>query len=333
MKKTLFFALLAAVALTGCSKGGEKEEETNPVISIQTQPQNVNAKEGAITQSLTVSATVTMDKTLNYQWYSNTTHGNTGGTAIDGATAQSYKLPTTLVVGTYYYYCVLSADGAASVTTNAVIVEVTAGGGTEGDLTIDDLVGDWNVTSSFIYDGDLYPGDYTVTFTKKDDTTLEIPNFLNMAGLFETSAGEDLITITYDAATQSVSLPVQLLGSTFDQDGWPAYLYPFRHEATTSWADNYNDKTGFVNIPVSDGFVIDFSTDLVVGTIDEVPAYASFIPLTQDPAGTDVYSYGWYYVNSVFTKASAGTAAVQAAPRTIRSFDLKPLGGNRRTMR
>jgi gliding motility-associated-like protein len=63
--------------------------------------------------------------TFSYQWYSNSTNSNTGGTSIPGATSTSYT-PLTNAVGTIYYYCVVSQNSTSgcSVTsaTAAIIV-------------------------------------------------------------------------------------------------------------------------------------------------------------------------------------------------------------------
>jgi hypothetical protein len=54
-----------------------------------------------------VAATVTDSHTLSYQWYSNTSRSNTGGTAVSGATDATYTIPTSKAAGDYYYYCVV----------------------------------------------------------------------------------------------------------------------------------------------------------------------------------------------------------------------------------
>ena len=43
-----------------------------------------------------------------YQWYSNATNSNTGGTAIAGATLANYTPPVSNTPGTFYYYCEVS---------------------------------------------------------------------------------------------------------------------------------------------------------------------------------------------------------------------------------
>ncbi|MCL2010281.1 MAG: immune inhibitor A, partial [Synergistaceae bacterium] len=99
-----------------------------PVITITTHPANTNVTQGSITGSLSVSASVTQGATLSYQWYSNTSNTSTGGTSISGATGASFTIPTTLTVGTYYYFCEVSATGGAvPVRSNVAAVTVTTG--------------------------------------------------------------------------------------------------------------------------------------------------------------------------------------------------------------
>ncbi|MFZ4413596.1 MAG: PKD domain-containing protein [Bacteroidales bacterium] len=54
-----------------------------------------------------------------YQWYSNTINNNTGGSLISGATAASYT-PLTTMIGTKYYYCVVTQTAAGCSVVSAV---------------------------------------------------------------------------------------------------------------------------------------------------------------------------------------------------------------------
>lgn len=65
-------------------------------------------------QNSTQSLNITQNPNLLYQWYSNTTASNTGGTAISGATNSTYNPPTTNT-GTFYYYVVVN-DGISPYT-------------------------------------------------------------------------------------------------------------------------------------------------------------------------------------------------------------------------
>ena len=94
-------------------------------ITITTQPApTTTVTAGSISGSLTVAASVTPTATLSYQWYSNTANSNSVGTSINGATSASFAIPTTLTVGTYYYFCEVSAAGAVPVRSSVAVVMV-----------------------------------------------------------------------------------------------------------------------------------------------------------------------------------------------------------------
>lgn len=70
---------------------------------------------------------------LSYQWYSNTTNSNTGGTLIADAVSSTYIAPTT-VAGTRYYYVVISNNGQSCAEGRTAPIQVNisnpANGGT-----------------------------------------------------------------------------------------------------------------------------------------------------------------------------------------------------------
>ena len=102
-----------------------------PTILIQKDVAPITTvTKGSITGSLKVEAIINFtDELPSYQWYSNTTDSNTGGTLIPGATNASFPIPKNLDVGTYYYYCALSGSIAKPVTSGVatVIVEEETG--------------------------------------------------------------------------------------------------------------------------------------------------------------------------------------------------------------
>ena len=106
-----------------------------PIISISTQPQNAVFKVGAITGNLSILATVSPSGSPDYQWYSNTVNNSTSGTIMTGKTGTSLAIPTDLTAGSHYYYCVVSATGAADKASNVAMVTVVpfSGAGTSGD--------------------------------------------------------------------------------------------------------------------------------------------------------------------------------------------------------
>lgn len=97
-----------------------------PTITITTQPADLTeVVAGSISGSLSVVASTNTSYPVTYQWYENTIDSPTGGTIINGETSASFDIPTDLIAGSYYYYCVLSSVGASNVTTNVATVTVS----------------------------------------------------------------------------------------------------------------------------------------------------------------------------------------------------------------
>ena len=103
---------------------------TQPDTTTQARCQNIPA------QAISVVANG-MNPT--YQWYSNTTNSNTGGTLIAGATTNTYT-PATTAGGTLYYYVVVSgsigtatSDVSGAVTVTVPTTVITAQPSTAGE--------------------------------------------------------------------------------------------------------------------------------------------------------------------------------------------------------
>ena len=143
-----------------------------PTITVHPSTSSASYDVGDAATALSVTATklVSSGTTLSYQWYSNTTASNSGGTIIDGATSASYTPPTTSA-GTTYYYCVVSETGCNSATSNvsgAITVTAScttptiawstspANGNVGGNMTI-------SVTSN-------YPAGVTITSNNSNAT-------------------------------------------------------------------------------------------------------------------------------------------------------------------
>ncbi|WP_160129897.1 PKD domain-containing protein [Kordia antarctica] len=93
----------------------------NPAPEITTQPQSSTVCLNGTPNTLSVAAS---GGSPQYQWFSNTTNSNIGGTPIAGATNADY-VPPTDTVGTVYYYCEITfASGGCSVI-NSQVAEVT----------------------------------------------------------------------------------------------------------------------------------------------------------------------------------------------------------------
>ncbi|WP_219634540.1 beta strand repeat-containing protein, partial [Flavobacterium chungangense] len=112
-------------AKNGCTDFGRQSyiyitlsgpSNTAPTITSQPSTATQTTCLNGTVSSLSVTASGFSSYT--YQWYSNTTSSNSGGTLIAGATSQSYT-PLTTTAGTLYYYCVVG--GACSPTVNSAV--------------------------------------------------------------------------------------------------------------------------------------------------------------------------------------------------------------------
>jgi len=96
----------------------------SPEITISSQPQNKNVTEGAISGSISVTAT--SSGTLTYQWYSCTDANGSNAMKIASATSATYTIPTTLEAGTYYYFAKICVDGIGKLDSSVAKVIVAA---------------------------------------------------------------------------------------------------------------------------------------------------------------------------------------------------------------
>ncbi len=84
---------------------------TNPSITAQSTATQTVCLNGSFTP-ITVTAS---GSALTYQWYSNTSASNSGGTSINAATNSTYT-PIATSAGTKYYYCTVTGSCGTAVT-------------------------------------------------------------------------------------------------------------------------------------------------------------------------------------------------------------------------
>jgi gliding motility-associated-like protein len=88
----------------------------NSVPSISGQP-STTAQSKCINVAATPLTVTAAGTNIAYQWYSNTSNSNTGGTAITGANSATYT-PSTSTTGALYYYVVVSGTCTPNATSN-----------------------------------------------------------------------------------------------------------------------------------------------------------------------------------------------------------------------
>jgi len=124
--------------------------------------------------AITVSASITDNGTLTYQWFRNTQNSNTGGIAISGATSASFTPPVS-EAGTVYYYVVVTntiannGDGGnktASITSSVICINVADTIAPTGEINISgNVFTDFLSTISF---GLFYRSSQTINITAQD---------------------------------------------------------------------------------------------------------------------------------------------------------------------
>ena len=83
--------------------------------------------QSATISDITVVASGGTGTSYSYQWYSNTTNSNSGGTLIPGATNSNYT-PQNTTVNTTYYYCIITQTASGcEVTSPTVEVDIVPG--------------------------------------------------------------------------------------------------------------------------------------------------------------------------------------------------------------
>ena len=86
-----------------------------PIITKDLEETYVVDKDEALTLSVEAELSAQMEgHSLAYQWYSNTSNSNKGGTAIEGATSADYTIEK--VNKSAYYYCLVSNTATGAIT-------------------------------------------------------------------------------------------------------------------------------------------------------------------------------------------------------------------------
>ncbi len=125
---TTYYYCIVTLASGGCStiKSNIATVTIATSATITTQP--------LISQNLCVGSTISTTLSVTpsggtgtptYQWYSNITNSNIGGTLISGATNSNYTPPIFNAAGSYYYYVIINyANGCGNLTSNVAEIVV-----------------------------------------------------------------------------------------------------------------------------------------------------------------------------------------------------------------
>jgi hypothetical protein len=106
-------------------------------INITLQPQDITViNSSLIVRFLSIQATLE-GGVPEYQWYSNTTKSNAGGTEVTGETSTMFIIPRTLQGGKHYFFCEVRAKGFNPVRSEVATVTIEpSGDGSVGGITM-----------------------------------------------------------------------------------------------------------------------------------------------------------------------------------------------------
>jgi len=122
-----YYCIITLPSSGGCSS------ITSQTANITITPGTSIASHPLATQDLCVGGTVPValavtysggTGTPSYQWYSNTTNSNVGGTPISGATNANFTPAVFTTAGTYYFYVVVSLNGNGCGPVASAVAEV-----------------------------------------------------------------------------------------------------------------------------------------------------------------------------------------------------------------
>lgn len=99
-------------------------------------------------------------------------------------------------------------QGTINVTAGSIVVPVVINqlAAVPGALSVDDLVGEWAVTSTFTNSDGSYPANHTATFVKIDANTIRIDAFLGSAALMGKTVELDSQTFTFDPDNNTLTI-------------------------------------------------------------------------------------------------------------------------------
>ena len=128
---TIFYYCIISQTGLNCSVTSNVAQViVNPAPIISSQPLSQTICVGGSLSALSVAYSGG-NTGATYQWYSNTTAANTGGTALSNETSATFNLPSGLnnTAATSYYYCVInfgSGSGCSVITSNVATILVLA---------------------------------------------------------------------------------------------------------------------------------------------------------------------------------------------------------------
>ena len=259
----------------------EEINEGNPVISADLSDLELayGYSSSDTNAFFKVSVEPSVNYTCSYQWYKNDVNSNSGGSAIEGGTGDTFYIPTGKDAGTEeYYYCVVSAmsfeeEFLGSSTTNAAQLKVVP-------KTIENPTVTFN-PESFTYNGSACEPAVSV---KDGETTIPTAEY-SVEYSDNIDAGEATVTIkdvaggNYTIGKESDGYKVQ---NTFSI-GSKAVEEPEINLSQESF--EYNGSVFTPTVTVMDGNTEIPATEYTVEYIDNVKSGQATVKVIDNEGG------------------------------------------------
>jgi gliding motility-associated-like protein len=207
----------------------------NAFTSITNQPSNVG--ETLIQNSTSITYSVAASGSgLTYQWYSNIVNSNTGGTLISGANSNEYR-PSTLNIGTLYYYVVVSG-ACSNVTSNfsgAIVIIANPIITTAGTLTtFNACSGNSSTEQTFSVSGT----------NLTDDILVVAPTGYEVSLTTGTGFASNITLVNAGGTITNTTIYIRLSNSANDADGGNVTI-------SSSYANSQIISTGAANVTIN----------------------------------------------------------------------------------
>ena len=122
-----YYSVVSFTSGAGCNEITSQVATIEIVSGVQIDSNPTTTQSICVGGALTSPLSVTHSGgtgTISYQWYSNTTNTNTGGTLISGATNSDYTPPTFNTAGSYYFYIIIALNGSGCSDITSEVTEI-----------------------------------------------------------------------------------------------------------------------------------------------------------------------------------------------------------------
>lgn len=334
-----------AIAIKNFTFNGEVVSASEPPV-ITTHPVAAGYCQNNAALALSVVATAGSGSIAGYQWYSNSTNSNSGGTAINGATASTYQPPVN-TQGTVYYYCQVTNSEALSSKSNPAAIVISANtAGTITNTTPASKCGEGSVQlKATVSTGTIKWYEAASGGTAlASGTTYNTPSLSSTKTYYAEAANGSCSSVSRTAVVATIHEIPAVTGSTpSSRCGTGTVLLAASGEGTLSWFAAASGGSALASgntfttpsiasstnyyVEANNGQCVSTSRTAVTATVNALPAITGSTPNSR--CGTGAVSLGasassgivkWYATLNGGTSLGTGTSFTSPSIATTTSY-------------